>query len=122
LHIWNEVMRRAVIFPWMAPSPGSYMAELFDRHAIGFGHAPAYTADELQRLSDNYFGAETWLHDIAENAELTRLRLRLASMQAQAGALEAEVLQLRERIGMLLNSTIWRLTAPLRWLVNALRR
>jgi hypothetical protein len=53
LHMWNEIMRRAVIFPWMAPPPGSPIAELFQRHGIEFGNSPVYTADQIQRLNDN---------------------------------------------------------------------
>jgi hypothetical protein len=54
LHFWNEVFRRAVIFPWMAPPAGSVMAALLDRHHVSFGGAPTYTADEVRRLNDNF--------------------------------------------------------------------
>jgi hypothetical protein len=57
LHMWNEIMRRAVIFPWMAPRPGSLVAELFKRHGIDFGNSPVYSADQIQRLNDNYCAA-----------------------------------------------------------------
>lgn len=76
LHLWNEVMRRAVIFPWMAPPPGSFLAELFERHGISFGSAPMYTADQMQRLSDNYFASATWSHQFAEKEELASLQMR----------------------------------------------
>jgi hypothetical protein len=54
LHFWNEIFRRAVIFPWMAPPEGSLMAALLERHEISFGTAPAYTADRVRRLNDNF--------------------------------------------------------------------
>jgi hypothetical protein len=102
LHMWNEVMRRAVILPCMAPPRGSVMADLFARHGIKVD-GPAYTADQIQRLSDNYYAAATWSHPFAENAEITRLK------------------ELLLRAEMLRNSRSFRVTAPLRRIANLLR-
>ena len=54
LHFWNEIFRRAVVFPWMAPPAESVMAALLERHKVSFGDAPAYKADEIRRLNDNF--------------------------------------------------------------------
>jgi hypothetical protein len=81
LHIWNEVFRRAVIFPWMAPPPGCFVADLFKRHGVGFGNAPVYTPDDVQRLNDNYYATAIWSHEYAERAELARQEAR--SQRAQ---------------------------------------
>jgi hypothetical protein len=72
LHIWNEIFRRAVIFSWMAPPPGCFVADLFKRHGVEFGNAPIYTPDDIQRLNDNYYATATWSHEYAEKAELAR--------------------------------------------------
>jgi hypothetical protein len=121
LHLWNEVMRRAVILPWMAPPAGSFLAELFVRHGIGFGDALAYTADQVRRLNDNYFAAASWSHDVATKAELARLETRVNREHARAEGLESEVVKLREHLRMLQSSRSWRLTAPLRNLAKLLR-
>jgi hypothetical protein len=54
LHFWNEIHRRAVVLPWMAPPAGSVMAALLERHGLSFGPAPAYTSDQVRRLNDNF--------------------------------------------------------------------
>ncbi len=76
LHMWNEIFRRAVIFPWMAPPRGSMAAKLFERHAIDFNGAPVYTDDQIQRLNDNYYAAAVWSHAVAEKAEAARAEAR----------------------------------------------
>lgn len=101
LHIWNEVLRRAVIFPWMAPPPGSLIAELFERHGIDFGNSPVYTADQIQRLNDNYYASASWSHQTAEKTELARVEARLNGVQARAEALADEVTQLRSQVDAL---------------------
>jgi|SRR5262245_24180325 len=55
-HLWNEVLRRSGVMKSIAPPPGSYLAELFQRHGVGFGAPPAYSGDEVQRLHDNFTG------------------------------------------------------------------
>lgn len=122
LHMCNEIMRRAVIFPWMAPPPGCLLAELFERHDVDLGKAPVYTVDQIQRLHDNYYAAATWSHAIAENAKVARLEARLRGAQARAETLAEEVAQLRDRVFALQTSNSWRLTAPLRRMVTVLRR
>jgi hypothetical protein len=53
LHYWNEILRRAVVFKWMAPPPESFMGHLFRRHGIEPGQR-AYGADEIERLRANF--------------------------------------------------------------------
>ena len=106
LHMWNEVMRRAVILPGMAPPIGSVMSDLFARHGIVV-HGPAYTADQVRRLSDNYYAAATWSHPFAEKAEITRLKEQLHHAHVRAAALQT--------------SNSWRVSAPLRRVKTALR-
>jgi len=132
LHLWNEILRRAVVFTWMAPPPGSYLAELFARHGVGFGDAPAYTAEQIQRLNDNYYTFTHWDWDRkqllrqheelqAGNAESARLTDRLRAAQARAETLTQEVAQLRAQVQALQASTSWRVTAPLRRVATMLR-
>ena len=97
LHLWNEILRRAVVFNWMAPPPGSLMAELFDRHGINLGHAPVYTAEQAQRLFDNF----------AAQMEVDHLRHQLHETKNHVLALQ--------------NTTSWRMTASIRKLVTILR-
>jgi hypothetical protein len=112
LHLWNEVLRRAVVFTWMAPPPGSFVADLFARHGVTFGAGRAYTAEEMQRLNANYqaFIHWEWYKKQAAAAE-----------QAAALRLDGTVRQLHGELEALKASNSWRLTAPLRRLASALR-
>jgi hypothetical protein len=109
LHLWNEIWRRAVVFTWMAPPPGSFLAELCERHGIAFGDAPAYTADEVQRLNDNYTTFTYWDWDrrqlasqheqlVEGQAERARLDEALRDAQARAAALADEVRALQAQL------------------------
>jgi hypothetical protein len=97
LHIWNEIQRRAVILPWMAPPPESALSDLFVRHGFDLTTYPTYTADQIARLSDNYYAAATWSHESAEKAEIARLKARLARLQD----CESEMLKLRAELSAL---------------------
>ncbi len=120
LHIWNEIMRRAVILSNMAPPRGSVMADLFARHAIEFDGLP-YTADQIQRLADNYYAAATWSHPLAEKSEIARLKEQLLRAEKQADAYADEIEGLRAEFTRLVNSKSWRSTEPLRRIVSTLR-
>jgi len=93
LHLWNEVLRRAVVSGWMAPPPDSLMADLFARHGIGFDNAPAYTADQIERLNDNYL-AHTYSEWDTRRPEVRQAR-RAAEQLAQ---LEEQLVQLEEKL------------------------
>jgi hypothetical protein len=121
LHMWNEVLRRAVILPWMAPPSGSLIAELFDRHGVDFGGSPNYTADQVQRLSDNYFASATWSHQFAERAETTRYEARLRAAEMRTNSLANEVSQLRAQVHALQSSKYWGLPALFRQAATFLR-
>lgn len=74
LHIWNEVLRRAVVFKWIAPPAGSFMSELFARHDVQFPSGYSYSPDDMQRLSDNYSAFTHWSwHEPRIDAQGSRL-------------------------------------------------
>jgi hypothetical protein len=119
LHLWSEILRRAVVIAWMAPPPGSLMAELFDRHGINLGHAPVYTAAQAQRLFDN----------LATRMEVDHLRLvtqmevdhlRLVT-QMEVDHLQRQLHETKNQLLAFQNSTSWRMTALIRHLVTILR-
>jgi len=149
LHLWNEVWRRAVVLSWMAPPPGSLIADLCERHGVGFDNAPAYTADQIQRLSDNYHARADQESDAHESparqarraefarlqdevrraqieatvdkAEVVRLARELKITQSQVDGLDRDLERLRRQIDALQTSTSWRMTGPMRRLATLLR-
>jgi hypothetical protein len=125
LHLWNEIFRRAVVFTWMAPPPGSFVGELFERHGISFGGAMTYTADQITRLNENYyrFTLSDWdrkqivlaHNELKRERELTAaLRHELETACEQFRALADESAQFRQQIEDLRNSRSWRATSMLR--------
>jgi len=107
LHVWNEILRRAVVFGWMAPPPGSLIADLFERHGIGFDNAPAYTADQMQRLNDNHFAHTYWewhtrqpavLQAQAAAERLVTLEAELQTAQTQGAAARAQSARLDQEL------------------------
>lgn len=92
LHLWNEVLRRAVLVGEMAPPPESFIADLFARHGVGFDNAPAYTADQVQRLNDNYFAHTHWERHTRQPAALEVLRAaeRLVRLEGELQAAQAQ--------------------------------
>jgi hypothetical protein len=54
LHLWNEIFRRNVILQWLPPPAGSYLSELCSRHAIRFSCDRTYTADQTERINENW--------------------------------------------------------------------
>lgn len=107
LHLWNEILRRAVVFGWMAPPSGSLIADLFERHGIGFDNAPAYTADQMQRLHDNHFAHAYWEWHTRQPAvlqaqvaaeRLVRLEAELQGAQTQGAAAQAESARLEQEL------------------------
>jgi len=117
LHFWNEVKRRAVILPSIAPPDGSHMATLFERHGVGVDNAPRYTADQIQRLADNYGASFS-----TAQAEAARLQAQLRDLERQADTLRGEIARQRADLVALLASKSWRVTAPLRWVVSRIKR
>ncbi len=117
LHIWNEILRRAVVFTWMAPPPDSFIAELFDRHGISFGDAPVYTADQIQRLNDNYCNTYVrW-----ESEQTISLRSQLSDARLQIDRFAHELQRSRAEICELKSSKSWRITALARHVSTLLR-
>lgn len=127
LHLWNEIFRRAVVFTWMAPPPGSFASELFERHGIGFGSATSYTADEITRLNENYyrFTLSDWdrkqlvmVHsELAREREITtELRHKLEAVCERSKILASESAQFRQQAEDLRNSRSWRATTALRFI------
>lgn len=114
LHLWNEILRRAVVLPWMAPPRDSLLSDLFDRHGVDFGDAPRYTADQIQRLSDNYYASATWSHPYAETGEIGRLHARMSATQMRMDGLADDIARLRTQVQELLISRPFRWAAFLR--------
>jgi hypothetical protein len=109
----------------MAPPPGSFVGELFERHGISFGGAMTYTADQITRLNENYyrFTLSDWdrkqivlaHNELKRERELTAaLRHELETACEQFRALADESAQFRQQIEDLRNSRSWRATSMLR--------
>jgi hypothetical protein len=93
------------------------MAALFERHGVGFDNAPRYTADQIQRLADNYGASFS-----TAQAEAARLQAQLGDLERQADTLRGEIARQRADLVTLLASKSWRVTAPLRWVVSRIKR
>lgn len=88
LHYWNEILRRAVVFKWMAPPAGSYFASLFQKHRVAPG-AVAYASEEIERLNENFLA----LLNPPLRSENMALRKALAAERDKSAAL-SEALRL----------------------------
>jgi hypothetical protein len=84
LHLWNEMFRRTVVHTSVAPPPGSFMAELFERHRIGFGAAPTYTEDQIQRLNEIHLLHVRLAEEVRMSAFLAR---RVQELEARSDRL-----------------------------------
>jgi hypothetical protein len=91
LHMWNEVRRRAVVLPWIAPPRDSFVAELFRRHHVEFPSGYMYTADQLERLSNNYTAQTHW--------EWHKPRIDLLDSMLAAAREDDEILRRRSEEG-----------------------
>ncbi len=87
LHTWNEVRRRAVVLPWISPPHGSFAAELFRRHGVTFPGGYTYTADQLERLNENYTSFTHW--------NWHRPRIDLQQSMLEAAHEDIEILRCR---------------------------
>lgn len=122
LHLWNEVLRRSGVLKSIAPPPGSLLAELFQKHGVGFGAGLTYSGDEVQRLHNNFIGYLKKFNadfDIAEHRkEIAYLKGELdkARKETESAILDRDMH--REFIQRLSSSTLWRMSWPLRALVR----
>jgi hypothetical protein len=128
LHMWNEVFRRAVILPWVAPPAGSFIADLFTRHGIVTEGRASYTADQVERLNENYLACALWPTRQPEQGELVRLKTDLRDSEARADALAGQATSLADEVALradeserlrgelrdVYSSRSWRVTWPLR--------
>lgn len=129
LHLWNEILRRSSVLDAVAPPPGSFLADLFETHAVKFDVDMTYSADQVQRLHDNYIG---YLHSAGSEAEIAAHRSEIAYLKAElkrqdeyfVGELDKEKRERdavisdrdlhREAMQRLWSSPLWRLSWPLR--------
>lgn len=91
LHYWNEVLRRAVVFKWMAPPPDSYLACLFEKHGVARG-AKVYSDADIERLETNFSAT---LH-VRYQETVRSLHNALAAEEDRSRTLEDETRALRQ--------------------------
>ena len=95
LHLWNEMYGRAAILGWVAPPPGCYIRELFNRHEIPISDQHCYSAAEMERINVNLvrsMGAETQFRRAGKlEKEVEGLRKKLAEAESLLAALHSGV-------------------------------
>jgi hypothetical protein len=94
LHLWNEIFRRAVILPWIAPPSGSLVAELFERHGVSFASGRRYAADQIERSAANYYAATR------ASGRLDRTQMALDFAQALAIEPAREIKSMSDRLDL----------------------
>jgi hypothetical protein len=100
LHLWNEMFRREQVDKTRLPPAGSLLREIFDRHPLD-GWTGEYERDDLEKPR-----------------QIRDLEATVRTLTTHAEALAAERERLDCEIAALRNSTSWRLTRPLRWLLG----
>jgi hypothetical protein len=80
LHLWNEVLRRSGVLKSIAPPPGSFLAELFQKHGVNFGAGLTYSGDQVQRLHNNFMG---YLKKANADFELAEHRKEIAYLKSE---------------------------------------
>ena len=121
-HLWNEVLRRSVVLKSIAPPPASYLAELFQKHGVGFSGGLIYSADQVQRLHDNFMG---YLKRINADFEIGEHRKEIAYLKGELDKARMETQSMiadrdlhRQFMQRLSSSTLWRMSWPLRALIK----
>ena len=121
-HLWNEVLRRSGVLKSIAPPSGSFLADLFQKHGVGFGAGVTYSEDQVQRLHDNFAG---YLKKIAADFNIAEHRKEIAYLneelekarrETESAILDRDIH--REFIQRLSSSTLWRMSGPLRALTK----
>lgn len=118
LHLWNEVLRRSGVLKAIAPPPGSFLAELFQKHGVSFGAGLTYSGDQVRRLHDNFMGYLRKINadfDIAEHRqEIAYLKGELdkARKETESAILDRDIH--RQFMQRLSSSALWRMSWPLR--------
>lgn len=133
LHLWNEVLRRSAVLDAVAPPPGSFLGELFEKHDVKFPSGLSYSADEVQRLHDNRAG---YLRSVGTDSEIATERATIAylknELESQATYFGGELAKARAETASaiadkdvhrqfmqrLSSSVLWRMSWPLRALAK----
>lgn len=117
LHLWNETLRRLLVLETLAPPPGSFLSELFEKHGVKFAADLVYSTDQVQRLQDNYVGH---LQSAAAEAEARAHRVEVMRLKAEVdSALMAMQSAIAERET---HREFWRMSWPLRAMGRLVRK
>ena len=126
LHLWNEILRRAVVLDAVAPPPDSFLGGLFDKHEVSFAANLVYSGNQVQRLHDNHIGylQSTGIdHEIAAHRfeiEYLKGELEKARMETRSALVDRDLH--RQFIQKLSSSWLWRMSWPLRALIRLFRK
>lgn len=117
LHLWNEMLRRSLVFDAVAPPHGSFLGDLFEKHGVKFADNLVYSADQVRRLEDNYVGN---LQSATAEAQAASYRLEIARLK---GEVDQALIDMRSAIAERdVYRTLWRLSWPLHSVARLFRK
>ena len=136
LHLWNEMLRRAVILKDIRPPRGSFLASKFEEHGIKFGSDVCYSGEQIRKIRLQMEAAAANQNEItrlnlqlSEQAdEIARLNLHLSEQADEIARLNqcvSDTVAVRDRaineIRRIRSDFTWRWTSPLRKIARRAR-